>query len=602
VPAPLRQPRFLLIAILIFAATLAVGAAHARGALASTSEAQVLEDDGQLLQHPNTAVLEARALGFNVIRVMMYWGTVAPSASSPEPPAHFSASDPADYPAVNWAPYDALVRYASAAGIAVDIDMMGGAPLWATGPNMPRGSGYPHYSWEPNAADYGAFVKAVGERYDGNFDPVTGRLQPGNPADLPRVDFWSIWNEPNYGPSLSPQAIPGSNSVPDAPRLLRALLDHAWGALAATGHYASANATTASTGMSIPSDTIIWGELAPRGEPTFGNFNGMLPIPFLQALYCVGANDKPVRGKLATQLGCPTNAAGTARFASENPALFDASGVSVHPYMRWYPPDDEEYTPKIYVGSGRHRHALSTAQWSSQYLSQYTTLAVIGHLTTTLDRLVRVYHGTARFPIWDTEFGYITSPPKRRTKKDPYPYVNPGTAAYYDNWAEYLSYANPRLASFDQYLLQDPVKPTATDDWGNFASGLLTWDGLPKPGYNAFRMPIFLPQTTAATAYTKLLVWGAVKPAEFARIDLPYTAESARLLFKPVGAATYSTIATVQLTGPAANYQQKLDFPVSGTLLAEWVPPADDLLGIPAISGSELGTPIYSRPVQITVK
>ncbi len=90
-----------------------------------------------------------------------------------------------------------------------------------------------------------------------------------------------------------------------------------------------------------------------------------------------------------------------------------------------------------------------------------------------------VYHGTARLPIWSTEFGYQTTPPDPEEST-----VSPTTAAYYLNWAEYITYENPRLKSFDQFLLTDPPS-------GIFASGLLTAAGTPKPGYFAYRIPCF---------------------------------------------------------------------------------------------------------------
>ena len=35
--------------------------------------------------------------------------------------------------------------------------------------------------------------------------PDSDSVSPGDPDDLPAVHFWSIWNEPDYGPSLAPQ-------------------------------------------------------------------------------------------------------------------------------------------------------------------------------------------------------------------------------------------------------------------------------------------------------------------------------------------------------------------------------------------------------------
>ena len=51
-------------------------------------------------------------------------------------------------------------------------------------------------------------------------------------------------------------------------------------------------------------------------------------------------------------------------------------------------------------------------------------------------------------------------------------YVSPGTAAAYYNWAEYISWRNPRMRSFAQFRFYDPYAPLQSNDWGGFASGL----------------------------------------------------------------------------------------------------------------------------------
>ena len=50
------------------------------------------------------------------------------------------------------------------------------------------------------------------------------------------------------------------------------------------------------------------------------------------------------------------------------------------------------------------------------------------------------------------------------------------------NPAEYLTWIDPRLRSYDQYLWADAPG-------GAFATGLVTSAGVPKPGFYAFRMP-----------------------------------------------------------------------------------------------------------------
>ena len=198
--------------------------------------------------------------------------------------------------------------------MGVDMALEAPAPLWAIGAGLPPGtsSGFVG-SWEPSAKEYGLFVKAVGMRYDGHYTP------PGQTAPLPAVRFWSIWNEPNYGAQLAPQAVDNS-TVEVSPLLYRELLDAAWTALGQTGH---------------ADDKILIGEIAPRGETTGdqpGNFSGMVPLRFIRALYCVDASLHPLQGTAATLRGCPATAAGSKAFPSQHPGLFHATGFAFHPY------------------------------------------------------------------------------------------------------------------------------------------------------------------------------------------------------------------------------------------------------------------------------
>ena len=146
---------------------------------------------------------------------------------------------------------------------------------------------------------------------------------------MPRVSIWSIWNEPNYGPDLAPQAI-DNNTVYVAAQMYRQLLSHAWGALAQSGH-------------TTKTDTILIGETAPRGvagKGLPGNFAGTMPVIFLQSLYCVNAGNHELTGTAAKANGCPGSASA---FRAQNPALFDASGYADHPYAQGVVPGTPTY-------------------------------------------------------------------------------------------------------------------------------------------------------------------------------------------------------------------------------------------------------------------
>jgi hypothetical protein len=558
---PVARRRLAALLALALALAAAAGATAGR-ASASATQSSMLEDGTQMLANPAATLLSARQLGVQMVRVMLRWYLVAPRTNSFTPPAGFNPSNPAAYPSASWAPYDAIMRDAAADGITVDLDLAGGAPLWATGPGMPKSGGHFFHNWEPSAAQYGYFVHAVGVRYSGNYDPVTKRVSPGNRADLPKVKFWSIWNEPTYGPSLAPQALPRHPGVEDSPRMYRGLVDAAWGSLLATGHRP-------------PTDTIIFGEITPRNNTysttAFGNFNGMWPLQFLRALYCVDSRYRELRGTAAALRGCPTTAAASARFAGQNPVLFQASGFSDHPYTDGLPPN-RELRPS----------------------PNGTGFTELGQLEHALDRLVGTYGSHKAFPIWITEFGFITSPPKRAhvaTNIRPN-YPSPATAAYYDNWSEYIAWKNPRVMSFDQYLLRDPLPGLTPNDYGGFASGLEYFSGRQKPGYSAWRLPLYLPVTGAPTGRS-LEVWGAVRPAYFAALDVPSDTESVKILFAPSGSRTFSVIDTVPINSPEGYFDTHVIFPSSGTVELSWTYPPDALLGAPGVTA-------YSRQVQVT--
>jgi len=556
-----RLTAALLLGTVVAAAAILTGAAPAR---ASSTQVSMIEDDVHLEADPAGTLERMRALGADVVRVSMPWDAIAPAPGAGHPPEGFNPSDPASYPAANWRLWDEIVVDARRDALTVDLDLMGGAPRWALGPGRPKGNSNPN--WEPSPAAYGAFVQALATRYSGAFDPSAGELVPGAPSDLPRVGFWSIWNEPNYGPSLAPQGVPGDLAVENSPRMYRRMVDAAWAGLAAAGH-------------GPEGDTILIGEFAPRGENRWGVFSGMTPLVFLRALYCVDSSYRELRGTAARLRGCPTTPAGSRRFRTQHPALFAASGIADHPYARWNPPN-VEIDPDPTNG-------VSTAG--------YASLAVISNLGHALDRVQRVYASSTRFPIWNTEFGYITSPPKR--SPDPRSrgkvlYLSPKVAAGYDNWAEYISWRNPRIRSFAQYPVFDPVRAARSNDWGGFASGLLSFAGTPKTVYAAWRLPLFLPVTSARRGRS-LEVWGCVRPARYAAAGAPQTAQ---IQFAPGTSGAFTTIQTVTLSGPANCYFDiRVKFPASGTVRLSYDdPPLDPTLT--AAPG-----PIESRPVQISL-
>jgi hypothetical protein len=501
----------------------------------------IFEPKLPLFNDPAATLNLMRQLGVDRVKVFVSWQSLAPNASSRARP-QFDATSPTGYPASAWAVYDTIDRDAQARGIKLFFAVGGPAPLWATQPGAPPGSpGAPPplngAQWKPSAADFGQFVRAVGTRYSGTYTPS------GSSSPLPRISFWSIWNEPNLGSAdLAPQAIDNS-TVETSPAMYRGLVDAAWSAFQATGH---------------GGDTILIGELAPYGQigpggP--GNYGYMVPLRFVRALYCVGANDQPLQGQAATLRACPASAAGSKRFAADNPALFRATGFAMHPY----PPESGGGLPPNVPAPGSN---------------QFVNMATLGRLENQLDAVTHVYGSSKQFPIYITEYGYFTNPP----------YVGgspPAKAAAYLNQAEYIAWLNPRVQSVDQYLLMDPPSGSGS----NFVTGLEFANGTPKPSYAAYRMPIYLPVTSAAHGHA-LEVWGCVRPAHYAQIDTGRTQHVMIQLSSGAG-APFKTVETLPITDVNGYFDVKVRFASSGTVRLAWAYPH--------------GPVIHSRLVQISI-
>ena len=468
-------------------------------------------------------------LGVRDIHIGIPWNAVAPAPTSRHRPV-FDASSPAGYPAANWAPFDTLVRDIAARHLQLTLAVIPPAPIWATGTGNP--SPLSQDVWRPSARAFGQFVRAVGTRYSGHY------AAGGGAPVLPRVSHWSVWNEPDQGFQLAPQA-DRRTDVEQSPAIYRSLVDAAWSALHATGH---------------GSDAVLIGELAPLGRsaPVNPGTNGsMAPLRFLRSLYCVDTGFKPLTGAAATERGCPATAAASAHFAADNPALFQASGFANHPYPQGLAPNTT--TPDE---------------------NEDTELASTGRLESTLDRLNRVYGSRTKYNIYSTEFGYQTNPPDTQSGV-----VSPNTAAAWINWAEYITWQDPRQVSYDQYLITDP--PT-----GTFATGLLADTGKPKPAYFAYRLPLYLPVTSASRGHA-LVVWGCARPAYYATQQTHHP-QRVQVQFAAAGSTRFKTVSTATIVSSHGYFETHTSFPGSGSVRLAWRYPN--------------GGQIFSRTVAVTLR
>ena len=554
-PARVRS-RLLPLSAAVLAAVAALSLVLTASASASTSQISIIQDGLALKDNTPATMAQFRELGATTIRYLVFWKDIAPDPNAKTAPKGFKAANPGAYPAANWAVLDNIVTTAKAEGLTVDLDLTGPPPNWAQGSGVPNKAIKSRFGWKVNAADYGSFVQAVAQRFDGKFKPA------GASSALPKVSLWSLWNEPNFGQDLGPQAVDATSKFDGydvAAGYYRNLVRSGWSALQ---KYQKGS-------------TILIGELAgqgrsgvknkahPQGLP--GDYAITWPIPYIQTLYCVNAKYQRLTGTAAKQAGCPTTAAAARSFKKDNPGLFDASGFSTHPYA-------STFTPTATKGIG----------------SQAIILPVIGRLTTETQKVTAHYGAKKTFPIYSTEYGFVTSPPQKGGQG----FFSPATAATYLNEAEYLSYKNPRIRSFAQYLLKDPPVLKGV---GLFSSGLLTDKGTAKPTYNAYRLPLWLPhQSVKKNASTE--VWGGARPASFgyAAVKLPQTVN---IQLQAGGKGAWTTIATATASKTNGYFDTHVKLATSGNLRLQYTYPAIE----PFLPLRVAGSTVVSRSVKVTV-
>lgn len=151
----------------------------------------------------------------------------------------------------------------------------------------------------------------------------------------------------------------------------------------------------------------------------------------------------------------------------------------------------------------------------------------IGRLVTALDRAAAAGMVGHKLPVYLTEFGV-----------ESYPNTIAGVPldrqSDYRSIAEYLAWANPRVASFSQYLLTDsPPTPGTTIDRYQFQTGLYLYAGhRPKPAYDSFRLPVVARRDGA-----HVLLWGLVRPDR-----ATHRRGSVTVLYADRGQATYRVL------------------------------------------------------------
>ena len=280
----LRSPRseFVRKALLALAPAVLL-LATAGSAAASTKQETILQDD-RLFGDPTQQVAaldKADSLGVDTIHSVVVWNTLAPSPDSKKKPKGFKAADPKSYPAEAWDRFDSLVREADARGIDLLLSPAGPGPIWASQCKKKTPT------CDPNPKEYQDFFTAVVKRYSGKYSDEN---QGG--GKLPKVDRFSVWNEPNLKSWITPT---NQNAA-----IYRDLV-YAAGAALKKGKQ--------------PRAQLYLGELAPLNKS----------LPFYRNLFCIDARGKTLTGKNAKKAGCTSG---------KRIKRLPVTAIAHHPYSR----------------------------------------------------------------------------------------------------------------------------------------------------------------------------------------------------------------------------------------------------------------------------
>jgi hypothetical protein len=153
----------------------------------------------------------------------------------------------------------------------------------------------------------------------------------------------------------------------------------------------------------------------------------------------------------------------------------------------------------------------------------------LGNLRTLRDDVTRLFGPK---PIWLTEYGYQTNPPDRLLG------VAPALQARYLAEAALRAWSEPGVAMLIQFLVRD--EPAL----GGWQSGLVTDEGVAKPAYRGFSLPL----AEQSRRGSRVVLWGQVRPGSGRR---------AYRLQRSVG-GTWRTVGATTRTGPGGTFHRTL--------------------------------------------
>ena len=248
----MRRARWGGLAVATLVALLGAAAANASPGL----RAGITDSGGALYAGPGEFYPALGELGVQVLRVHLNWGgKLGVAKRRPR-----EGTDPDD-PAYDWRLYDRVVLDARRHGVEVLFTIFG-TPPWANGGARPTRA-------PRDATRLREFAYAAATRYGGVYVRRDGAL-------LPRVRFWTAWNEPNLQIGLVPQwrRVGGRwviQSARDYARICNAVVDGVATALVAGSKVACG--VTAARGNNNPN----------------GDRPSVSPLAFLRAMKAAGA-------------------------------------------------------------------------------------------------------------------------------------------------------------------------------------------------------------------------------------------------------------------------------------------------------------------------
>jgi hypothetical protein len=362
--------RLLACTLLLAAAALVVPQA----AQASKGQFSIIQDDrelfGELGEDPAAAMREIKALGADVVRTNIAYYRIFNNAGQRKAPGDFNPRDP-NSRHYNWFQIDRLINLANQNGLRVLATVTGPGPHFTS--STPNKCRQVPCALRPKAGAFGAFVEAAAKRYRG------------------RVDFWSLYNEPNLATWIRPQS--KSGRVRSEGIIYRNL----WKA----GYRSIARHDRARR------NRVLFGEVAAIGDP----------LPLLQTALCLDGRNRPLRGRDSRRARC----GGFKRL--------NIGGMAVHPYNQG--------------GFGRRGPQTKTRNRTALPIAYMPRLH---RLTDAAVKRKRARRNVRN--VYITEYGYQTKPPDRNG-------VSLRNQARFINESDRLTFGDRRIKSVAQFQVVD---------------------------------------------------------------------------------------------------------------------------------------------------